>query len=370
MLELEKGLIVAKKLRNPSPEIRAYLSSSGIILSSMDGVGNDISAVTNSVYRAQIGSPENMTSLIVKISERLEPREISLSSSLGGWTPNKLENEAKILCLVNGTGISSPKPIFYQGFSGGQEVMGESVIDGEKCVNLRIPEVSHAEFAKLEFEKGKLLAKISQIPLADKKFGTLDTGAVRFETWSDYYYTKVATTLSILYGVYGNLKNLQYFGDIATNESQWKEFVENTAKLFSGGSIQKLIEKDGKPTLSHGDFWDGNLMARKNLDKWEVSVIDFERGGIEGRSFDLSLWLAWKVGGKPGNPDPIKSSEDFLKGYVETGGNISLDIEKYIVIYGLWQYLDFLVMDVIYGIDRTDESAPEIKKYSAKLLEL
>lgn len=341
-----------------------FLLKSGFRLSSMKNLNKDISAVTNNVFFAILTDSKNAeVESIIKVSQdRCEPREITLSDNLGGWNKNKLENESEILELVQKANISSPSPIFYQIFEDGIEMFAETVVKGTKCTDLRIPNVDPVEFGRLEREKGRVLAQIHNISPPLEIFGTLEDEARRFDTWSEYFFAKVTTTLSCLYGMYDKLKGLQYFKDLAIDEHEWRSFLENVARLYSKESIQLLIENDGAPTLSHGDYWDGNLIACQNDGHWDVSVIDFERGGIEGKSFDLSLWLIWKVGGITTNPDPLESSDDFLKGYREAGGAISPEINKYIAIYGLWQYLDFLIMDTVHGIDRTDESVYEINK--------
>ena len=377
MVEIETNIpldkIFSEKTVNEASGQRmdSFLAKTGLSISSIEGFHRNISAVTNNVYSVKLTNIEGVKiESILKVSQkRSEPRELALSNNVGGWNKNKLENESKILALVQNAGIPSPRPIFYQKFDDGTEVFAETLVAGQKCVDLRTPNVSPLEFEKLETEKGKILARLNNILLPLKTFGTLDEEAKRFNTWSDYFLTKVTTTLSCLYGMYDKLTNLQYFSNLANNQSEWKSFVGNIVKLYSAETVLHLINNDGVPTLSHGDFWDGNLIANRNKDNWDVSVIDFERGGVEGKSFDLSLWLAWKVGGKQDNPDPIEASETFLKGYKEAGGTISPDINKYVAIYGLWQYLDFLVMDIIYGIDRTDESVYEIKKLYTKIQE-
>ena len=318
MVEIEANIpldkIFSEKTVNEvlGQRMDSFLAKTGLSISSVEGFHKDISAVTNTVYGVKLTNIEGVEiESILKVSQkRSEPRELALSNDIGGWNKNKLENESKIL------------------------------------------------------------ARLNNIILPFETFGTLDREAKRFNTWPDYFLTKVTTTLSCLYGMYDKLTNLQFFGNLVNNHSEWELFVENIAKLYSAETVLHLINSDGVPTLSHGDFWDGNLIANRNKDNWDVSVIDFERGGVEGKSFDLSLWLAWKVGGKQDNPDPIEASETFLKGYKEAGGSISPDIGKYVAIYGLWQYLDFLVMDTIYGIDRTDESVYEIKKLNSLLQNL
>jgi len=375
MVEIETNIpldkIFSEKTVNEAlgQRMDSFLAKTGLSISSVEGFHKDISAVTNTVYGVKLTNIEGveMESILKVSQKRSEPRELALSNDVGGWNKNKLENESKILALVQNAGIPSPRPIFYWKFDDGMEVFAETLVAGQKCVNLRTPNVSPLEFGKLETEKGKILARLNNIILPFETFGTLDREAKRFNTWPDYFLTKVTTTLSCLYGMYDKLTNLQFFGNLVNNHSEWELFVENMAKLYSAETVLHLINSDGVPTLSHGDFWDGNLIANRNKDNWDVSVIDFERGGVEGKSFDLSLWLAWKVGGKQDNPNPIEASETFLKGYKEAGGTISPDIDKYVAIYGLWQYLDFLVMDTIYGIDRTDESIHEIKKFYAKI---
>lgn len=374
MVEIDTGIVLKENFQDKAPneisrQMIDFLAKMGFRSSSLEGLNKDISAVTNNVFTAELTSAEGIkVESIIKVSrQRFEPRELALSASIGGWNINKLENEFKILALVQNAGISSPTPIFYQKFDDGVEVFAETLVAGQKCVDLRTPNVTVPEFARLEAEKGKVLAQINKVPFPIEGFGTLDSGAKKFGIWSEYFLTKVATTLSCLYCIYDRLTQLEHFGRLVEDQKDWKLFLENIARLYSNETVLDLIEEDGKPTLSHGDFWDGNLIANKNNGHWDVSVIDFERGGIEGASFDLSLWLAWKVGGKLGNPDPLEASNDFLLGYKEAGGEISTDIRRYIAIYGLWQYLDFLVMDSIYEIDRTDESVHEIKKLNSIL---
>lgn len=375
MVEIDTGVVLEKHFSDKvtgmtlGQGVNSFLLKTGFSLFSLEGLNRDISAVTNNVFSAElVDAHGEIIESIIKISQqRCEPRELALSGGLGGWNPDKLENESKILALVQNSGISSPSPIFYEKLDERVEVFAETSVEGQKCVDLRTPNVSAQEFARLEAEKGKILSQINRVQLPVEGFGTLENEAKRFDTWSEYFLTKVATTLSCLYGMYDKVNKLEHFSDLVKSDEDWKLFLENIAKLYSNGVVLHLIEKDGKPTLSHGDFWDGNLIANNKNGEWDVSVIDFERGGIEGKSFDLSLWLTWKVGGNPANPDPLKASEDFLKGYKEAGGTISPDIGKYLAIYSLWQYLDFLIMDTIYGIDRTDESVYEIKKLNGIL---
>lgn len=370
MVEINTNLGVVSTFEEKSLDrtfeqgVDSSLAKTGYKISSVEGFTRDISAMTNSVFSAELidAKGEKIKSIIKTSQKRCEPRELILSANLGGWNPSKLENESKILSLIHNAKIPSPQPLFYWKSEDFVEVFAERLINGKKCVDLRVPNVIPSEFATLEIEKGKILAQINKVSLPIEGFGTLEDGAKRFETWSEYFLTKVTTTLSCLYGIYDKVSELEHFGDLVKSDEEWKIFLENIARLYSNKTLLDLVEKDGKPTLSHGDFWDGNLIANNKNDKWNVSVIDFERGGIEGKSFDLSLWLTWKVGGKSNNPDPVESSEDFLKGFKEAGGIVSPDIKKYIAIYGLWQYLDFLIMDTIYGIDRTDESVYEIKK--------
>ncbi|MDP3917838.1 MAG: phosphotransferase [Candidatus Woesebacteria bacterium] len=338
-------------------KVSSFLAKNGVGLSSVEGFSRDVSAMTNNVFVAELVTVQGEKfKSIIKISEtKREPREVTLSEEIGGWNPNKLENESKILALIQNEGIAAPYPILYGRPEGEVELFIETIVEGKKCVDLRVPNVSPQELSVLEFEKGKILASINSIPLLAGRFGTLEIEAKGFDTWSKYFLTKVTTTLSCLYGMYDKVNKLEHFSDLVDSEDEWKTFLQDVAKLYSSEAVLRLIDNDGKPTLSHGDFWDGNLIANKTNGKWNVSVIDFERGGIEGKSFDLSLWLAWKIGG-------MDASQDFLKGYTKAGGSISQDIDKYVAIYGLWQYMDFLIMDTIYGIDRTDESVREIKK--------
>lgn len=368
MIEIDTGIVFEKSFSEKVPEatlghgINTLLSKMGFRISNLEGQNRDISAVTNNVFEAElVNSKAEIFKSIIKISQqRCEPRELVLSGGAGGWNPDKLENESKILTLVQNSGISTPKPVFYGKFVDGTEMFAEAFLNGKKCVDLRIPNVTPKELAELEEKKGEILAQIHAVQLPVKGFGTLENSAIRFNNWSEYFLTKVTTTLSCLYGMYDKLTQLQHFGELVENQQDWKLFLENIAKLYSNEAVFKLIENDCKPTLSHGDFWDGNLIANKSNSKWDVSVIDFERGGIEGKSFDLSLWLAWKMGG-------MDASQDFLRGYKQAGGTVSPDIHKYVAIYGLWQYMDFLIMDTIYGIDRTDESVHEIKKLEVVL---
>ena len=141
------------------------MSEEGYAVASVDNFSKDISAVTNSVFRARIMAPNStQTDSIIKISQPSEPREISAANNVGGWTPRKLENELKLLYLVNRFGIPSPIPIYYGRLSNG-ECLAETVVDGVKCTELRVPSVDSDEFAKLEYKKGEVLANIGNISL-------------------------------------------------------------------------------------------------------------------------------------------------------------------------------------------------------------
>lgn len=346
-------------------ELIKPLASAGLQVNSLYGFGKDKSATTNNVYYASLVAADgrNWQAVVKAANECQEPREIVR----GGWVANRLQNEHRILGLVSRVGISCPVPIIYLKTEDG-ELLVETQLVGKQGPHLRFPSVNVFEFREMEKQRGQVLARINGIDCSDRNFGTLDDGARQFATWNEYFNLKVSTTLSLLYGMYPELAKLKRLSDIAKDEESWKQFIERVAQLFTGDAVHLLLSQDNIPTLSHGDYWDGNNLVRLKDGSWTVAVIDFDRGGIEGRSFDLALWLSSKTKGKK-VANPTFAVGDFLEGYKQFG-SISPDINKYVAIYGLWQYLDFLVIDVIYGIDRTNKSVPEIGNLFQQLEEI
>lgn len=370
----------------PQEEVQIIVEGSakrGLVLENLHQLGHTTGSVTNKVFEAQCFSSESgkTEDVIVRIGipgvehrekligiyDKAENEEElgSVKGVVGGWLRKRLANEANLLLLVQEHGVPVPNLVLYDKLEGDRELMIEERVRGERCDELRMPHVSEEDFKRLELQKGKILAQMSNISIKDQYFGPLSETSMKFQNWSEYFNYKVTTTLSLLHAMYDQLTNLTYFKDIAGSEHEWQKKLDCVAQYYQSPAVLKLLQEDNIPTVTHGDYWDGNLMAYKEKGEWVVNVIDFERGDISGKSFDLSQWFAWKAGGK--EDDPITASADFLKGYIEAEGEISPEIRKYVTLYGLWSYLDFLVIDCIYGIDRTDESAHEINKLLPQL---
>lgn len=357
------------------PAIEGALSEKGFSIKNINEFEKDKSALTNNVFAATLvnSEGENISAILKTATAKKEPREIASigrNNSVGGWMSSRLQNEFRLLSLVHQTGISSPEPILYKRLENGNEIFAETQLIGQQGSNLRFPSVGVDEFRSMERQRGEILAQINAINCSGRAFGTLDDNARHFDSWNAYFDTKVSTTLSLLHGMYPEISTLKRFGELASDENEWQVFVKGIAKLYSSDKVHSLLEKDNTPTISHADYWDGNTVARMTgKNEWKVSVIDFDRGGVEGQSFDLALWLSSKAPAKK-QVNPTFAIPDFLDGYKKAGGTVSPEIQEYVALYGLWQYLDFLVIDTIYEQDRTNKSVPEIIRLSNRLKEI
>ncbi len=329
--------------------------------------------MANEVYRATVidRNTKLETQVVIKIAKPgIEQREKSIiftEGKLGGWLRERLLNEYLLLQLVHNQNIPCPKPLYYEWFPDQTEILVEEQLLGEKCLALRTAPVSEVDRNILEASKGQLLGQINRLDASSMQFGPINKNSMHFPTWQEYFNYKLSGTLSIIHGMYNQISRLEYFPDIATSEEEWRQKVEIIAQMYSGNNVQSLLKKDGEPTVTHGDFWDSNIMARKEKGKWNTSVFDFERGDISGKSLDLALWLEWKIGGDRSDPNPIEASKHFMEGYTEAKGYVSPHIKDMITMYALWQYLEFLIADGIFGIDRSDESVHEITKLTKQL---
>lgn len=328
-------------------------------------------SMTNDIFDLKCVDAEGIKQhVILKCSStKTEPREIHIDDSklkIGGWLSNRLNNEYVLLQKIQALGVSAPKPLFFIE-EGTNSVLAISHNKGVVGSELRYPKVSEDEFRRLEYQRGYLLGKINSIDCANDRYGPVDPNSTSFSTWTEYFNIKVSTTLSLLHGMYPVLNNLRRFSEFIKSETAWQKMCVDLSVLYGNSTVQKMIENDSIPTLSHGDYWDGNtLVDLDNKSGQEVSVIDFDRGGIEGQSFDLALWLSSKTEGKK-DVNPVFGIPDFLRGYEDSGKKISRDIKNYVTLYGLWQYLDFLVIDCIHQVDRSNKSMPEIDRLFREL---
>lgn len=329
--------------------------------------------VANKVYELNVWNEKTSSEQVVvcKIGQPgIEQSERTITypgGMLGGWLRQKLYNEMLIMQLAYKNDLPCPSPLYFAQ-EGDVEILVEKKLFGESCLALRDAEIQQVDRDDLEISKGILLAKLNLIDVSDRLFGPLNKDSMHFPKWLSYFNYKLSGTLSQLYGMYDQLSSLGNFHILATSEKEWQQKIENLETMYLNEKVQLLIEQDGKPTLTHGDYWDANLIADIDNGKWDVSLFDFERGDISGKSVDLALWLEWKIGGDQTDPDPLDNSRNFLLGYRHAGGDISPNIRELTVMYSLWQYLEFLVCDVLYGLDRTQESAYEVQKLT-KLLE-
>lgn len=352
--------------------VGSILSENGYTLVNQYPHAQDKTALTNLVFDLVVTDPEGKRkSAVVKVSLRArEPREIRYTDGdrvVGGWTKNHLENEYRVLTLVHNSGVKTPEPLVYQRQDGQIEYLVESRLIGRRCSDLRPSQVGMGEYVEMEREKGRMLAKINATPAPGSYFGTLDDNAQRFGKWNDYFGLKMVTTMSLLGKLYEPLCRLRYFNSLVGTPTEWQAFLKNVSTMYSSLAVARLLDEDNVPTLSHGDYWDGNVIGRmKGNRSWDLSVIDFDRGGVEGKSFDLALWLASKTTSKK-QVNPIIGVPDFVSGYQEVGGVVSPDIQKYVAIYGLWQYLDFLLIDVVHGTDRSNKAIKEVKRLYSKI---
>lgn len=351
--------------------IDSALSKNGLKVTESVHINQSKISMTNDIFDLKCVDAKGIKQhVILKCSStKTEPREIHIDDSklkIGGWLSNRLNNEYVLLQKIQSSGINAPKPLFFVE-EGVSSVLALSHIKGVVGSELRYPKVSEDEFRKLEYQRGYLLGKINSIDCANDRYGPVDPNSTSFSTWTEYFNTKVSTTLSLLHGMYPVLISLRRFGEFIKSEEDWQKMCLDLSTLYGNSAIQGMLEKDSMPTLSHGDYWDGNtLVDLDNKSGQEVSVIDFDRGGIEGQSFDLALWLSSKTEGKK-DVNPVFGIPDFLRGYEDSGKKISSDLKNYVTLYGLWQYLDFLVIDCIHQVDRSNKSMPEINRLFREL---